>query len=298
MIDINSIVTIIKNNCCLFVGAGIPNAIELPLWKEFANHLINFVWKKRHEIKINTISQSMKEELESNVNKGNLVSVITYCFELFIGKEKEIIDEVIKVFNDNNKISKANTNAVYNELIKIFSNSMIVQTNLDKSIESISKYPSFINNSLPNYVQTMPRPCVIYLHGVITEPNSWILTRDQYISYYQRNSRFTSFIQQLFLNNDVLFLGYSLSDKELLDQIAMIKGNGRKYIVVFEDKDREKYSNAIFENEIKHYGICVYRYNIEQNGYEEFINFLRDLNSKLRPVTTYKENDQARNITD
>jgi len=43
----NGIADIIKKECCIFIGAGIPKTIGFPLWHELAQELIDYVWSKR-----------------------------------------------------------------------------------------------------------------------------------------------------------------------------------------------------------------------------------------------------------
>lgn len=276
------IVDLLKNNCCIFIGAGVPKALGFPLWNQIAKDLIDFTWSKKGEFTSEQLRFSIKQELEDYVIKGKPITAITYCRDLLkkIGQEKEYQIKIISWLHDETKYNLAKDNPVYLQLKKLFKDSLILQTNLDKSIQSCCNLRSYVNNNLPDTIQT---PCLIYLHGIITDPSSWIMTTDEYINYYQNDPDFKNFIRNVFRNNDVLFLGYSLSDKEILDKIAQAKGSGKQYIMVLEEIDRDRTSNVIFENELKHYGIIVVRYSIEQEGYYAFASFLAQINSLLSP---------------
>ena len=67
---------LLKNKCCVFVGAGIPNVLGFPLWKELASDLINFVWSKKDTLSNKEFPISMKQELESRVERS------AYCYYL------------------------------------------------------------------------------------------------------------------------------------------------------------------------------------------------------------------------
>ena len=75
------IVELLKNNCCVFIGAGIPNSLGFPLWDKLANDLIGFVWSKKDNFNKKEFPISMKQELENRV-KGEPLTVITYCRDL------------------------------------------------------------------------------------------------------------------------------------------------------------------------------------------------------------------------
>jgi len=276
------IVSLLKDNCCIFIGAGIPNALGFPLWNKLAQDLIEYVWEIKDQLEPNSFTYSLKQELEDWVHKGKPITAVTYCKDLLrnIGKEKEYQSKITEWLHDQNKYDGARTNPVYMQVGKLVKQALVLQTNLDKSVELYCKLPAHINNDLP---QTIAIPCLVYLHGVVTEPLSWIMTRDEYDSYYQQNSDFVSFIQKVFRDYNVLFLGYSLSDKEILDQIAKVKGSGKQHVLVLEDIERNRTANQVWENDLKHYEISVVRYSIDQEGYKAFSTFLEQITSLMDP---------------
>lgn len=284
---------LLKKECCIFVGAGIPNAIGFPLWSKLAEDLIEFTWLERSAFASNTFTYSVKQELLECVNKGMLIRAITYCRDLFrdVNRERDYQAKVVEYLHSENKYSLARTNPVYMQVGKLFEKAVVLQTNLDKSIEEYCRMTTYINTNLPN---TTSMPCLVYLHGIITDPTSWIMTRDEYDKFYQLNNSFTNFVQMIFRQNNVLFLGYSLSDKEILDQIVKVKGAGKQYILVLEEVERNKSANVVLENELKHYEITVVRYSVEQEGYEAFVSFLERVVSLLTPHVQVEKQDEDR----
>ena len=273
---------LLKNDCCIFVGAGIPNAIGFPLWSKLAEDLIEFTWSERSTFVSDTFTYSVKQELSECVDRGMLIRAITYCRDLFrnVNRERDYQAKIVDYLHSENKYSLARTNPVYMQVGKLLEKAIVLQTNLDKSIEEYCRMTTYINTNLPN---TTSMPCLVYLHGIITDPTSWIMTRDEYDKFYQLNTSLTNFVQMIFRQNNVLFLGYSLSDKEILDQIVKVKGAGKQYILVLEEVERNKSANVVLENELKYYGITVVRYNVEQDGYEAFARFLEKVVSLLTP---------------
>lgn len=271
-----------KKECCIFIGAGIPKTLGFPLWNELAQDLINYTWSRRNIFANEKLTYSIKEALEDCVKKGKPITAITYCKDRFksVNQERDYQEKIIRSLHNEDWYSRVSDSDVYIEITKLLNNAVVLQTNLDRSIEKCLRMAAHTNMNLP---KTISVPCLIYLHGIVTDPQSWIITTDEYNDYYQRNPLFVKFIQNVFQNFDVLFLGYSLSDKEILDQIAKVKGSGRQYIFVMQESERNKADNDLFENNLKHYGITVVRYSIENDGFDEFLRFLKEINSLIEP---------------
>lgn len=280
----NGIADIIKKECCIFIGAGLPKTIGFPLWHELAQELIDYVWSKREVFVNEELTYSRKQALEDSVKKGKLISAITYCRDRFkdVDQEEDYQKKIVSCLHDETKYSHVKDSDVYIEISKLLNKAAVLQTNLDRSLEKCLSIPTHTNINLPDPVSV---PCLIYLHGIVTDPQSWIIARDEYNNYYQRNPGFVNFIQKVFQRFDVLFIGYSLGDKEILDQIAKVNGSGRQYIFVMEEDERIRADNDVVENDLKHYGITVVRYSIEKEGFDAFLHFLKKINSLIEPST-------------
>jgi SIR2-like domain len=280
-----------KEECCIFIGAGIPKSIKLPLWAELAKELVDILWMKGDR---NRFKHSDKTVLLEMIEKDELIGVISYCQQEL--KLEEYESTIYKMFYDEEKYINAKSDPVYVELTKVFEiikkrGALIVQTNIDKSLEYCCSIPTTLNIELPNTVSGFDLPRLVYLHGIVTEPQTWILTQEQYNNFYLKNNNFTSFIETVFQNFNVLFLGYSMKDKEILDRIAKVKGSGRNYIVVLTETDIDKHRNGIVESLWdKTYNISVFRYSIEDEGYDAFPLFLKELNSAINPIVNAQPN--------
>lgn len=278
---------LLKRGCCIFIGAGIPRLIGFPTWEEMVREMLNYTWKMKEAFIIKPFTISEKKELEDMMKQEKFIHVLTFCKDTF--KKNRKIDDYYKklkdMFYDQSKYTNIN-NEGYAELLKLGKlgeKSFFVQTNVDLSLESyikqFNKSSIFANISLP-HVNNIPSLSLIYLHGIITNKNSLILTIDEYNTFYQRNNVFINFLNGLFNYYDVFFLGYGLGDKEILDTIA--RTNSQKLrILALGESERDKTRNKMFAEYLNnHYGIEVIEYDIEF-GYERIIDFFKDLNVKL-----------------
>jgi len=292
------IVEVLKNKCCIFVGAGIPKNLGFPLWSELACHLVQVLWNIRDDLKKEKFDQNIQKELEEEINKGNCIRAITYCETLL--KENELRDvfikEIVTIFGDDSKCVAIKNNPIYIELFKFVENSFFIQTNIDQSIELFKDIQCFLNDSLPQDTYSQQLPFLVYLHGIVTRPETWIFTRKEYVDSYQKNSGLSSFLQSVFKNYNVIFLGYSLSDREILDNLAKGADNGKKYYLVMEEIERDKWKNKIWETDLNNYGISVVKYDVSnEESSEAFLKFLKKINSFHIPkIDTKKPKESDR----
>ncbi|NQT30108.1 MAG: SIR2 family protein [Candidatus Saganbacteria bacterium] len=274
------IIEALKDNYCIFIGAGIPNHLGFPLWPGFARQMVDYVWDKRKDLKNRHITQSEVIELKKRIDEGQCISSITYCKDLLKENNmlRDYISKIVEIFGNEEKCSSAKNHPVYDELIKLAGNTFIIQTNIDKSIAHYRSTKCFYNTAS---IDNLTPSTLIYLHGVVTNEQTWILSRDEYDDAYQKNDAFIAFIKKVFERYNVIFLGYSMEDKEILDQIAKVKETNRKYYLILRDLEINRTRNKIIENDLKHYNVKVIRYCTERDGYEEFLPFLKKLNSLI-----------------
>ena len=297
-LNIQTIADLLKEKeCCVFIGAGIPKSINIPVWR-CKEILVDILWVKEIGIGLNIV---MCQRHQKMIDKDELIEVISYCqLELkSTNQEDEYEKAIYEIFYDEEKYINVKSSPVYIELKNIFKQlekrrALIVQTNIDKSLEYCCTIPTILNIDLPATVSGFDLPRLVYLHGIVTEPQTWILTREQYDNYYLKNRNFISFIETVFQNFNVLFLGYSLKDKEILDRIATVKGSGRNYIVVLTETDIDKYHSRIVESLwYTNYDISSFHYSIENEGYDAFPLFLKELNSVINPVVNAQTNQDG-----
>ena len=73
---------------------------------------------------------------------------------------------------------------------------------------------------------------VIHLHGSISEPDGMIVTTRHYVEHYRNDRRghenpVLTFLENLFRNKNVLFIGYGLDELEILEYVMLKAGEDR-----------------------------------------------------------------------
>jgi hypothetical protein len=131
------------------------------------------------------------------------------------------------------------------------------------------------------------------IHGCISEPQSMIFTVRDYFERY-RNAEFRKFLNKIFSEYTVLFLGYGLQEFELLEYLFQRFDFAKKVelkhfilIPLFNGEER------ILSYEQKYYrsmGIKVLAYRKDEKGYHQLSNVLNQWNKELNHVSPYLYN--------
>jgi hypothetical protein len=118
---------------------------------------------------------------------------------------------------------------------------------------------------------------VIHLHGCVKNPKKMIITTKDYLEHYA-SKEVQAFLEYLFKNKTVLFLGYGLEETEILEYILKYRGNEKK-----EDK-RLFILQGFFNAEMSLYQKLTKYY--EESFFAELIGFPKD----------YEEYEQQKRI--
>lgn len=99
----------------------------------------------------------------------------------------------------------------------------IITTNWDRFIESIfPDYRPFIGQDQLLLESPQGIGEVYKIHGCVSDPNSFVLTKDDYQRFHQRNSYLAAKLLTVFVEHPVIFLGYSLVDENIRQIIREI----------------------------------------------------------------------------
>lgn len=213
-----------------FIGAGVSQLGGCPNWDELANAALNFFVEKG---KLSHAKLDQISSLSSRV-KLSLALELEEQYALPIEFEKLLEPSVAK---------KEIGTEVYANLSKLATT--FVTTNYDDWLDKIPPIPFRADESLSRPIYVSRRPffkrseisvenldvpnAVFHIHGSVRDRESMVLRTIDYLDRYSshridgkenRENQYLTFLQTLFRLKYVLFIGYGLSELEVLEYIV------------------------------------------------------------------------------
>jgi len=287
---------------CLFLGSGVGFNLGMPDWKGLAKEIVLFCLKQK------IITRSEKLNLFSMDNPLKIISICTDRIE-----ERHVEDKfnelLTKLFY---KIPRKEyrKNKIYFNLNKLYKEKavLILQTNYDVMIEKYQSKKEGENRSF--YVPYIDKEIlsknkisdsIVYLHGRFSGDSNelkkssykdLVLNKRQYNRVYvlENTDEFKKqkdFMNYLLKEFYIIFLGYSLSDAEILQMIAN-KPETENYIrirVIVDNCESKQLENEFNSNYLRiasNEKIKTYVYDTEISGIEKgFEKVIENLTDKI-----------------
>lgn len=264
----------------LFVGAGVSKLIGCKSWKELAIELIN----KLYENEENRVSFIEKEAIQKIDDNRKIISI---CKEIFSETQREIDYHLVieNCLKRNEEKPESSVKDLFRNLYKL--SKVIVTTNIDSHFEdSIGMPEDHVFYSVDGFNPEYFKDGIYHIHGLFSKDcDNIVFSLKQYLERYS-NHKFTAFIDSIFRDYSVLFVGYGLAEFEVLEWILKSNRNSKHYILYPFFSHEEKLLN--FEQ--KYYsnlGISLIPYCYDLKGYDQLIDVIQDWSKKLQVITNY-----------
>jgi hypothetical protein len=249
-----------REELVIFIGAGVSRLMGCCSWDQLANRLIGV-----------TYNYGECQQILNNIK--NSKELITIAFKKLESEDK--LDEFYNEFN-NALDAKDGKRDVY-EILKDF-NAVYVSTNADGFLEKHLPIGAYSSDEKPDITKLNIRPFLFYIHGRYVDKNevdkkSLVFTVDQYLERYSKEG-FQLFLETLFNQKTILFLGYGLNEFELLDHIVnkanFTRKQNKHYILegFLKNHDILKEAKRSYYNSL---GINLIDYEMDEKGYDEQI---------------------------
>lgn len=167
----------------------------------------------------------------------------------------------------------------------------IIEDTLTKNNKKIDK--KINQNNLKNF--TPNRDVIVYkMHGDISDPDSAVITRDDYEQYGSTRQLFTVNLQGELISKTFLFIGFSFEDpnlEQILSRIRVIllEKGGRTHYCFFKEVSRSDYDDdndykysvvkqKLRIKDLKRYGINT----VLVKNYSEITDILRKIEYKYK----------------
>jgi len=178
----------LRNRLVHFVGAGVSSSAGLPSWQSLLNEIAK--------------SADLAPEIQSRL------------YELDVRDQAKILVDKIsseRYFQLLNEQLNQQHHSLLHGLIASLHPSEIVTTNYDQMLEMAlgnEDQPSI----LPGNPVTDNGRWLLKLHGSLDNPDSIVLTRDDYLNLPQNSGALFGIVQAMLMTKHMLFTGYSLTD--------------------------------------------------------------------------------------
>jgi NAD-dependent SIR2 family protein deacetylase len=246
----------------VFVGAGISRILKYPSWENLADKSIEYLLDKKH---INYFDQSRINREISNPKEK-----LTIFHEIISPRESHH-------FYKNLLISHRDMGSdnPYNTLVKF--DWIKITTNFDTEFYNALKnqnencHPPIISNF--NEDTNINYDTIYQIHGSIADIENAVITTKNYIDkYYKEESGLRSFLQNIFKNFTVIFLGYGLQELEILESVTQNKAKHFAFIGTYLNEQsfihiKRKYLDTINITPIPFY--------LDFNKYDRQIDILK-----------------------
>jgi len=246
--QLDELVYIFKNangNIVLWLGSGISKMAGYPLWNELAYELIE-CYKRKHSDDI------INKMLENFYQKGDFLRIL----ETIKSKDESLYKkEIQRIFNANPH-SEKDKSILYT--IKKFMEKgvIVITTNIDMELQRTLNLDDEKISIVPTR-EIRPTPKLIYLHGRIDKPESWVLTESDYAKAYDNSPRYCGKFLDGFLNQYplVVIIGYSLREREIYRKFLKTESKPKIFwIQLIEKSEREeelKYQISYFRDSLR-----------------------------------------------
>ena len=282
----NEIIDAVNNeSLAVFIGAGVSRIIGCMGWDELAQNLVKKCFSTKKKDGSLFINFKEKELLLQNKDHKK---TITICHHLLKKNDLENIfyKELIKSLKADKNLLKSQN--IYDELYRL--RGLFITTNADKCFDKKFEPTRIVYNEENFTPSNIDRSKLYHIHGSILDKKSLIFTISQYIQRYNVEE-FKLFLGKIFTEYVVLFVGYGMSEFELLDfLITKYDSNKRKELKHFMLLPFYIGEENILDFEQYYYnsmGIRVMAYEKDEKGYAQLYEVIKSWNSTINQTSTY-----------
>jgi hypothetical protein len=211
----------IYGNLGLFIGAGMSMAILNDDWNEVALSWKQLIYKCADEFNINLKDDIKTEGLSYPEIASEIAKLIS---------TKESVDYKIAVKKLKEKISSLTSwypekqqREIYGKILTDIDPDWIITTNYDLIIECLLTGKCLSlgpNDQLISPQNLIP---IYHLHGIRTNPNSIIISQEDYISLFRPNQYRQQKLSLSIKESTTLIIGYGLGDVNVLTAVDWTK---------------------------------------------------------------------------
>lgn len=266
---------------CVFIGAGVSRLVGCQGWDTLARNLLD---KCHSEGIINF------REMETLSQISDYKKAITICYHLFNNKDRASVfyEKMKNELKEGDDIDIPN---IYDDIVRL--RGVFVTTNVDTHFDRLFNTPNIFYHDFDFTENRLAINNLFHIHGSIGDPSTLIFTVSEYMERYTNPEykEFRRFLERIFREYTVLFLGYGLEEFEILDFI--LRDAPRNYGIAprhFMLSPFYSGEGNILRYEQTYYNdlnIKIIAYEKDYKGYQQLTEVIRHWNQEISQVTSY-----------
>lgn len=213
-----------------FIGSGISKRyLDTPTWKDLLKTAIkeydsndSHYGKIAHECNndLTKIAKVIEEEYTNYFYENVTINPLHNDYKMYLDYKSDIDDAVVSPYKiyTSKLFKESKTNGTFEKEKSSFINFLdkcanIITTNYDTLIEDYSKFRKVIGSRDFITDKCIGIGEVYKIHGCCTQPNSLVITSDDYEKFNNKNSLYHAKLLLSFIEQPIIFLGYSINDE-------------------------------------------------------------------------------------
>lgn len=260
----------LNEKLAIFVGAGVSRLVGCESWDVLASKLLHVCREKEL---INYYEEESIKKLSDNKK------TITISKNLL--EKSGNIKEFFRCFNKSLSYKPEISNPLYESIKKL--GNLFITTNADCCFDFL--FSEDQNKKDADYTNVKPELNHLYhIHGSKTCKKSLVFTAAEYLKRYT-NKSFSIFLEEIFHKYVVLFIGYGLTEFELLDYIMKKSATNKNEIPnhyllkAYNSHDRKLADcDELYYRELN---VNLIPFSISENGYGQLIDVINDWEKKI-----------------
>lgn len=290
-----------REDLIVFVGAGVSRLVGGPSWDELSKKYLKHLYINK------VINYSTYEYLHKQETR-KLISICKEIeksapripqFDISRLLKNPRMDEELKSCSDihshlYNLSSIFVTTNFDDHIDKVVINRLNMQKSRQKEVSNSTSNPITYHYAEINSTSLLQNGNVIHIHGSVNDPKErgLVLTiTDYFKAYNDGESMLPNFLDTIFNEKTVLFIGYGLEEYEILEYMLNRKRritDIRHYMLYGLPKEEEGFFN-LQESYYANLGVKLIKYNISEIGYRQLYFEVKELASKVGPNAHPKE---------
>ena len=272
-----------------FIGGGVSALVGCPTWEQFADGALRDCVGKTPLThaqfdQLKTLNPRTKLSIARDIEREHK---ITIDYKALLHPEQEDKDKGRVLYERLRQLNTKFVTTNYDEWLDGLRPGRVTTVEEPGSTSTTPVWkPDVVFQKSELTADTLNREnVVIHLHGSVREPEGMVLTTSDYVQHYQNDrsgleNPILTFLDNLFRNKHVLFLGYGLDELEILEYIIL-----KSREVMAEDAALRHYTvQGFFSHEhqlmlrLKSYyrqcGVGLIPFLKDENGHDQLLDVI------------------------